>query len=196
MRTLVFLLLAGSLLTAAPAALAQNKPTPRVRPIGAIDYGTGAQFLLRNGEVVLHQDTNYQPLRKNIRLANGTKINYKSGIVELPGGKITTLHEGDYVNSEGSIVFATPASAAAARHDTIGANAARFEQYVERGQVVPLPDLQNRLNQQSRQVRLLEQKVQLLQQKIDLLTRQPTPADTRQLDQQLRTLDQQLKASE
>jgi len=174
--------------------MAQEKSTPLVRPVGAIDYGTGAQFLFRNGAVVLHQDNNYQPLTKNIRLANGTKINYKSGIVELPGGKMTTLHEGDYVNSGGSIVFATPASAAAALQDTIGANATRFEQYVERGQVVPLADLQTRLSQQSQQLRLMEQKVRLLNQKIELLSRQPTPPDTRQLDQQLRELDQQLQS--
>lgn len=192
MRTLFFLLLTGSALTIAPPTQAQNK-TPLSRPAGAVDYGTGAQFLFRNGEVVLHQDSNYQPLTKNIRLANGTKINYKSGIVELPGGKIITLHEGDYVNSAGSIVFATPSSAAAARHDTIGATAARFEQYVERGKVVPLSDLQAQLTRQSQQLKLMEQKVRLLNQKIDLLSRRPTPPDTRQLDQQLRELDQQLQ---
>ncbi|QNE40238.1 hypothetical protein F1C16_12040 [Hymenobacter sp. NBH84] len=193
MRTFLFLLLTGSLLTAVSPASAQEKTAVRVRPIGAVDYGTGAQFLFRNGEVVLHQDNNYQPLTKNIRLANGTKINYKSGIVELPSGKLTTLHEGDYVNSAGSIVFATPSSAAAARHDTIGANAARFEQYVERGKIVPLSDLQAQLNRQSQQLKLMEQKVRLLNQKIDLLSRQSTPPDTRQLDQQLRELDQQLQ---
>ncbi|UOR05838.1 hypothetical protein MUN82_01770 [Hymenobacter aerilatus] len=192
MRTFLSLLLMGSMLTATPFAKAQNK-TPRVRPVGAVAYGIGAQFLFRNGEVVLHQDNNYQPLTKNIRLANGTKINYKSGIVELPSGKMTTLHEGDYVNSTGNIVFATPSSAAAARHDTVGATAARFEQYVERGQVVPLPDLQAQLSRQRQQLQLMEQKVRLLNQKIDLLSRQPTSPNTRQLDQQLKELDQQLQ---
>ncbi len=101
-------LLGATLSLAAQPGYAQSGGTP-IRP------NRNAQFVFRNGEVVQRLGTQITPLAQNVRLPNGTKINVKSGIVEFPGGKITSLHEGDYINAEGGIVFGTPASAAAAQ---------------------------------------------------------------------------------
>ncbi|RZK29180.1 MAG: hypothetical protein EOO63_09625, partial [Hymenobacter sp.] len=110
-------LLGTALSFAALPSQAQSGGAP-IRP------NRNAQFVFRNGEVVQRLATQITPLTQNVRLPNGTKINVKSGIVEFPGGKITSLHEGDYINAEGGIVFSTPASAAAARGDnSVAANA-------------------------------------------------------------------------
>jgi hypothetical protein len=149
---------------------------------------------MQNGAVVLQQGTQIKPLSQNVRLANGTKVNHKSGIVEFSTGKITTLQEGDYVTMQGDIVFATPVSAAAARNDKSVPAGAKFNQYVERG-AAPNPTtaganvaaLTNKMN-------LMEKKIQLLNEKITLLgAATQRPVDTSQLDQQLRALDEQLK---
>jgi hypothetical protein len=104
--------------------------------------------------------------------------------VELPGGKKTTLKEGDYVKADGGIVFATSASAAAARGDNSVPADKKFDTYVQR--VSPPSDAE--------QVRLLNLKVDLLNQKIALLSQgRSTMPEMSQLDQQLKTIDDQLR---
>ena len=99
--------LLGVGLAAAPHLVAaQPSGGQPVRP------GRTTQFLFTRGAVVQRTGNQTTALTQNVRLPNGTKINVRSGIVELPSGKITTLREGDYVNAEGGIVFGTPASAA------------------------------------------------------------------------------------
>ncbi|TGE29618.1 DUF6799 domain-containing protein [Hymenobacter metallicola] len=183
--------LALFLTVAAPlSTLAQAKPA---RPIGAIEAGSNDQFLMREGEVVLRQGSTTTPLTKNVVLANGTKVNYKSGIVELPGGKKTTLKEGDYVTMKGDIVFATPGSAAAARGTTAPAGA-QFEPYVDRNSAPTTADMETRLSSLNSRITLMAQKIQLLNDKISLLSSSTQrPADTSQLDQQIKALDEQLR---
>ena len=163
------------------SAAAQTAPTPA----GAVAIGPQTRFVMQNGTVVLRQGNADQPLTKNVRLANGTKINYKSGIVELLPGKLTTLREGDYVTPQGEIVFATPASAAAARGDQSAAPNAQFKPYVQVGTTSAAV--------QDKQLELMARKIDLLNQKISLLSRRGPQADTRPLDQQLQLLDSQLQ---
>ncbi|TYZ06416.1 hypothetical protein FY528_18045 [Hymenobacter lutimineralis] len=178
-------------LTASLSATAQTKTTPK--PAGAVTTGASDRFLMQNGSVVLVQNGRPTPLTQNVRLGNGTKVNYKSGIVELPGGKITTLQEGDYVTSKGEIVFATPASAAAARGQKAEPGA-KFDPYVERGAALSPADVDARLTTLSTRLDLMAQKIQLLNQKISLLSvNAQRPTDTAQLDQQIQQLEQQLQ---
>ncbi|MCB2377743.1 hypothetical protein LGH70_09135 [Hymenobacter sp. BT635] len=176
---------------AAPAsALAQATPT---RPAGAVVANSTDQFLMRDGEVVLRQGSTTKPLTQNVALADGTKINYKSGIVELPGGKKTTLREGDYVTMKGEIVFATPGSAASARGTTAPAGA-QYEPLVDRNSVPTTADMETRLSSLNSRITLMAQKIQLLNDKISLLSSgTQRPADTSQLDQQIKALDEQLR---
>lgn len=186
------LLLAATVLLAAP------------RPAAAQDGGypvattANSQFVMLNGAVVHRQGAKTTALTQNVRLAGGTKINVKSGIVELPGGKITTLREGDFVQPDGGIVFATPASAAEAR----GVQAApanptanvQYDKYVQGPVSAGTASAQEvRANSLDLRVQLLNRKIQLLNDKIALLSkaRQKLPS-TSQLDQQLRALDAQL----
>jgi len=198
MNYLFLLLSLGGGLASASVTQAQSKaPTSKTaaRPAGAVSAGAHDQFLMQNGTVVLRQGAQIKQLTQNVRLANGTKVNYKSGIVEFPTGKITTLQEGDYVTMQGDIVFATPASAATARGDKAVPATTKFTQYVERGTVTPSPtDAGAQVTTLTNKVGLMEKKIQLLNEKIRLLSAgtQP-PADTKQLDQQLQTLDEQLK---
>lgn len=154
-----------------------------------------SQFVLSAGAVVHRQGTKVTPLTQNVRLAGGTKINVKSGIVELPGGKITTLREGDYVKPDGGIVFATPASAAAARGEkNLPPDDAKFDTYV---QTAAAPgnanEMEARVNSLDKQVQLMSRKIQLLNEKIAVLSKskQKLPS-TAQLDQQIKALDAQL----
>ena len=185
-------------LASAPAVHGQSKARaqahPAAKPADAVPTGAQDHFLLQNGSVVLQQGTQIKPLSQNVRLANGTKVNYKSGIVEFPTGKITTLQEGDYVTIQGEIVFATPASAAAARGDQLQTANAKFEQYVEHGTLKSPADASTQVTTLTSKVTLLEKKVQLLNQKVTLLSTgtQPSP-DTGSIDQQLQMVDQQLK---
>ena len=140
---------------------------------------------MHNGEVVQRQNGNDTPLDANIRLPNGTKVNVKSAIVELPTGKITTLHEGDYVKADGGIVFATPASAAAARGEKPEVAAdTKFSTYVLTGTEPSNP---------TRKILLLTQKMELMSQEINLLSKsQPVTPEITQLDKQIQELDAQL----
>ncbi|TGE25423.1 hypothetical protein E5K00_09600 [Hymenobacter aquaticus] len=181
----LFLALAAPLSTQA-----QTKPA---RPAGAVEASGTDQFLMRDGEVVLRQGSTTKPLTQNVVLSNGTKVNYKSGIVELPGGKKTTLKEGDYVTMQGDIVFATPGSAAASRGTTAPASG-QFEQYVDRNSAPTTADMETRLSSLNSRITLMAQKIQLLNDKISLLSAgTQRPADTSQLDQQIKALDEQLR---
>lgn len=177
MRTLCFsLLLAGLALFARPAAAQEGgqpvKPTPTTR------------YIMKDGAVVQRQGGTTTALDANIRLPNGTKVNVKSGIVELPGGKITTLHEGDYVKADGGIVFATPASAASARGAKATPADAKFSTFVIQGTEPRTP---------ARKIQLLNQKIELLNQKVTLLSKgQPASAEVTAIDQQLQEMDAQL----
>ncbi|MCB2408287.1 DUF6799 domain-containing protein [Hymenobacter lucidus] len=177
-------------LSAPLSAAAQGTPA---RPAGAVETGSNDQFLMRDGEVVLRQGSATKPLTKNVALPNGTKVNYKSGIVELPGGKKTTLKEGDYVTMKGDIVFATPGSAAASA-GTAPPAGGQYEQYVDRNSPPTTADMETRLSSLNSRITLMAQKIQLLNDKISLLssgTQRPT--DTSQLDQQIKALDAQLQ---
>lgn len=187
------LLLATTVLLAAP------------RPAAAQDGGypvattANSQFVMLNGAVVHRQGAKTTVLTQNVRLAGGTKINVKSGIVELPGGKITTLREGDFVQPDGGIVFATPASAAEARGvqaapATNSTANAQYDKYVQGPVSAGTASAQEvRANSLDLRVQLLNRKIQLLNDKIALLrkAKQKLPS-TSQLDQQLRALDAQL----
>ncbi|SHJ74488.1 hypothetical protein SAMN02745146_0047 [Hymenobacter daecheongensis DSM 21074] len=171
---------------------AQSKTEPK--PAGATAANSTDQFVMRDGEVVLRQGSTIKPLSKNAMLADGTKVNYKSGIVELPGGKKTTLKEGDYVTIKGEIVFATPGSAAAARGDQSVPATAQYDTYVDRNSPTSTTDMETRLSSLNSRLTLMARKIQLLNDKISLLsTATQRPADTSQLDQQIKALDEQLQ---
>jgi hypothetical protein len=179
---------------AAPlGAAAQSKTAPK--PAGAVAANGSDQYLMREGEVVLRQGSTITPLSKNVVLSDGTKVNYKSGIVELPGGKKTTLKEGDYVTVQGDVVFATPGSAAAARGDKSVPAGAQYTTYIDRNYAPTSTEMETRLGSLNSRITLMGQKIQLLNDKISLLSSNPSkPADTSQLDQQIKSLDQQLQA--
>lgn len=175
-------------LTAPYQIAAQSKTTP---PIGAVATNPSDRFVLRDGAVVLVQGNRSSPLSKNVVLSNGTKINYKSGIVEFTTGKKTTLREGDYVKMSGDIVYATPASAAAARGDNSVPATAQYSKYVERGTATSTAVAATPVAEEL--TGLLTRKIQLLNQKISLMT--PNPANQAALDKlnkQLETLDAQI----
>ncbi|WP_400191824.1 DUF6799 domain-containing protein [Hymenobacter sp. B81] len=193
MKLLPFLLLLTAVLLGAPRAQAQSPARPAAAATN--DLQNGDQFVMQNGAVVKRRGSQTYGLNQNVRLPNGTKVNVKSGIVELPTGKITTLKEGDYVKADGGIIFATPQNAAAARGETAPADA-KFGEVVDRGTApVTSADVDARLADLNRRVELMAQKVQLLNQKISLLSQgHPKAPDTSQLDQQIKGLDEQLRA--
>ena len=169
-RFLLSLLVLGALATAPYAATAQ--PDSYSAPVTA-----RTQFVFKDGAVMRRDGEDTSPLTQNVRLKNGTKINYKSGIVELATGKITTLREGDYVKSDGGIVFATPASAAAARGEKPAKVASTYRHGTCRS-LAPSVGPGQQLN-------LLQQKVELLEEKIKLLNQgrqRPTPNPNTSLD--------------
>lgn len=177
----------------AAAALAAA-PRPAAAQAGGFPVQTTAatRFVFVDGEVVRRDGAKTTPLTQNVRLRNGTKINRKNGIVEMPPdklnptGKKLTLHEGDYVRPDGGIVFATPTSAATARGEAPGAVPAKFEPYVQHG-----PGYDERKSQ------LLTQKIDLLRQKVALLDQpHPDTAHAQALNNRLKSLDEQLKALE
>ena len=177
------MLLAGAGLAPHRVA-AQGQPTvQRVAP------SRNTAYVLANSAVVERRNGQLTPLTQNILLPNGTKINVKSGIVELPGGKLTSLHEGDYVNAEGGIVFASPASAALARGDSTVAASAKFNRYTQVG-VAPL---KVPFNHPSERELLLVQKVELLTRKVKLLTDNMTNIpNTEAVDRQLSDINAKL----
>jgi hypothetical protein len=160
--------------------------------VQAVRPNRNTQFLYLNGAVVQRLGTTTTPLTQNVRLPNGTKINVRSGIVELPTGKITTLRDGDYVNAEGGIVFGSPASAAAARGDTSVAANAKFDTYVHVG-TAPARILGDAPTEREQ---LLMRKIELLSRKVTLLTQtNPNPPSTEAVDKQLSEIDTQLKTA-
>lgn len=183
----------GLLLLAAPhASLAQPTGGTPVRP------NRNAQFVYRNGAVMQRLGNQLTPLAGNIRLPNGTKINVKSGIVEFPNGKITSLHENDYINAEGGIVFATPASAAAAKGDYSVAADAQYNKYVQVGTTTSTVDATS-VSRDSAGVRelLLRQKIELLNRKVALLQQtHPNAPSTEAVDKQLMLIDNRLQAAQ
>ena len=187
MNRFFLLVFAASCLATAPRlAAAQAGGFP-------VQTTSRTQFVFINGEVVRREGTQTSPLTQNVKLAGGVKINYKNGIVEMPADKISpqgkkiTLHEGDYVKPDGGVVFATPASAAAARGEgTPPATppGAKYEPYVQHGPGFADPAMQ---------VSLLNKKIELLNQKIQVLSQgQPTTPGTKAIDDQLTKIDAQL----
>ncbi|SHL48882.1 DUF6799 domain-containing protein [Hymenobacter psychrotolerans] len=192
MKNLPISLLALLLAVAAPlSAAAQTKTEPG--PTTRVAATASDQYLMQNGEVVLRQNGRTVSLSKNVVLSNGTKVNYKSGIVEFPTGKKTTLREGDYVTIGGDVVFATPGSAAAARGDNSVPADAKFNKYVDRG-TTPTSTTTTIIDSQANDLTtLLSRKIQLLNEKIGLMT--PNPANQaaiESLNQQIKTLDAQI----
>jgi hypothetical protein len=180
------LLLSASLASVPHLGAAQPSGGRPVQP------NRNAQFLFTRGAVVQRLGNKLTPLTQNVRLPNGTKINVRSGIVELPTGKITTLREGDYVNAEGGVVFGTPASAAAARGDTTVAANSKFDSYVHVG-TAPTRVLSDKPTEREL---LLMRKIELLNSKVTLLNQTtPNPPNTEAVDKQLQELDAQLKTA-
>jgi hypothetical protein len=184
-RFAFFLLTAACLATAPRLAAAQDGGFP-------VQTTPRTQFVMLNGEVVRREGESAQTtsLTQNVKLAGGVKINYKSGIVEMPADKINpkgkkiTLREGDYVKADGGVVFATPTSAAAARGEASTQPNARYETYVQRGAGYADPNVQ---------VGLLRKKIELLERKISLLSNgRPNPPDTKAVDDELARLEPQL----
>ena len=179
-------LLAAALATAAPRlAAAQAGGFP-------VQTTASTQFVMQNGEVVKRDGSQITPLSQNVKLANGVKINYKNGIVEMPAdklnasGKKITLREGDYVRADGGVVFATPGSAAAAKGAAPTPPSATYEKYVQRGPGYTEP---------AQRLPMLNKKIELLNQKINLLSQGRTDLpDTKALDAELTELDAQLNA--
>ncbi len=182
-RFLYVLGIAGALAAAPRIAAAQQGGYP-------VKTTAQTQFVFQNGAVVRRDGPKTTPLSQNVRLADGTKINYKSGIVEFPGGKMTTLAEGDFVRPDGGVVFATPRSAAAARNDNSVPAGTSFSTYTlpaPGGAKIQLDALQLRLQ-------LTERKVDLLNSKIALLSQgQVALPDTHQIDADLAALEAQLQ---
>ena len=182
----------ASLLLGTGLALAPRLSAAQTSVVQAVRPNRNTQFLYTKGTVVQKLGTTVTPLTQNVRLPNGTKINVRSGIVELPTGKITTLREGDYVNAEGGIVFGTPASAAAARGDTTVAANAKFDTYVHVG-TAPARVLSDAPTEREQ---LLMRKIELLSRKVTLLTQtNPNPPSTEAVDKQLQDIDAQLKTA-
>ena len=186
MKKLPFLLAISLFMGVAGQGAAQSKTAP---PVGAVSASSSDRFLMQDGAVVLVQGRRPTPLTKNVVLANGTKINYKSGIVEFTTGKKTTLQEGDYVKMNGDIVFATPASAAAARGNNSVPATAQYDPYVQQtGTATSTTVAATPMEQQL--TTLLTRKIELLNQKISLMT--PNQAALDKLNQQLQSLDAQI----
>ena len=183
MNRLVLLLLTTACLATAPRlAAAQDGGFP-------VQTTPRTQFVMQNGEVVRRDGSQTTALTQNVKLASGVKINYKNGIIEMPADKINpqgkkiTLREGDYVKADGGVVFATPASAAAARGET-APTGAKFDTYVQRGPGFSDPNMQ---------ISLLNKKVELLTRKVKLLSQsQPGTPETKAIDDELAKLDTQL----
>ncbi len=182
----------ASLLLGASLAFIPRPGQAQTSVVQAVRPNRNTQFLYLNGVVVQRLGTQNTPLTQNVRLPNGTKINVRSGIVELPTGKITTLRDGDYVNAEGGIVFGSPASAAAARGDTSVAANAKFDTYVHVGNA-PARILADAPTEREQ---LLMRKIELLSRKVTLLTQtNPNPPSTEAVDKQLSEIDTQLKTA-
>ena len=187
MKHLFFLTLTAAVLAAAPRlAAAQDGGYP-------VQTTARTQFVFMNGEVMRRDGSQTTALAQNVKLTNGVKINYKNGIVEMPAdknhpkGKKITLREGDYVRADGGVVFATPASAAAARGAaTAPATPAgtKYETYVQRGPGYAAPE---------QQMQLMNKKIELLTQKVQLLSQGRTDLpSTKALDDQLAEVNAQL----
>lgn len=184
--------LTASLLLGASLAFVPRPGHAQTSVVQAVRPNRNTQFLYLNGVVVQRLGNQTTPLTQNVRLPNGTKINVRSGIVELPTGKITTLRDGDYVNAEGGIVFGSPASAAAARGDTSVAANAKFDTYVHVG-TAPARVLADAPTEREQ---LLMRKIELLSRKVTLLTQtNPNPPSTEAVDKQLAEIDTQLKTA-
>lgn len=182
----------ASFLLGASLALVPRLSTAQTSVVQSVRPNRNTQFFYTNGAVVQRLGNQTTPLTQNVRLPNGTKINVRSGIVELPTGKITTLREGDYVNAEGGIVFGSPASAAAARGDTTVAANAKFDTYVHVG-TAPARVLGDAPTEREQ---LLMRKIELLSRKVTLLTQtNPNPPSTEAVDKQLQEIDTQLKTA-
>ena len=187
-----FSYLTASFLLGASLALVPRPGQAQTSVVQAVRPNRNTQFLYLNGAVVQRLGTTTTPLTQNVRLPNGTKINVRSGIVELPTGKITTLRDGDYVNAEGGIVFGSPASAAAARGDTSVAANAKFDTYVHVG-TAPARILGDAPTEREQ---LLMRKIELLNRKVALYGQTiTTPPNTDAVDKQLQEIDAQLKTS-
>ena len=186
LRILFLALTTGYLATAPRPAAAQAGGYP-------VQTTARTQFVFKDGEVMRREgNKTTTALTQNVKLTNGTKINYKNGIVEMPADKVNpqgkkfTLREGDYVRADGGIVFATPVSAAAARGQAITTPSAKYETYTQRGPGYSAP---------AQQIPLLNKKIELLNQKIALLSQGRTDMpDTKAIDEQLTQLETQLTA--
>ena len=178
MRPPFRLFVAAVLLAQLPLLAAAQDGGYPVRPNPTTHY------VYQNGEVVELLNGKVTRLTRNLRLPDGTKINHKSGMVEMPGGKIITLRAGDYVKADGGVVYATPGNAAYARGDKTVSADAKFVPYVQTGAAS---------GNASEQLRLLQKKVDLLTRKVELLGKGQTPLPAvAPIDAELRETDEAL----
>lgn len=187
MKSFVFLLgIAGALAVPRGVAAQQGGRT--------VQTTAQTQFMYLNGTVVRRDGSQTTPLTQNVRFPNGTKINYKSGIVEFPTGKLTTMKEGDFVRPDGGLVFATPGSAALARGDSSVPANALFVPYTLPAPANPV-DAKVQTDALQLRVQLMERKVELLNRKVASLSKgRAALPDARQIDLDLASLDAQLRA--
>ncbi|GAC1598929.1 MAG: hypothetical protein NVS3B25_25330 [Hymenobacter sp.] len=182
----MLLVFAASCLLATPRrAAAQDGGYP-------VQTTTRTQFVFHNGEVMRREGKQLTPLTQNVKLANGIKINYKSGIVEMPADKVNsagttrTRRDGVDVRPAGGVGCATPGSAAVARGEAPHGASGKFDTYTQRGPGFDNPAMQ---------AALLNKKIELLTQKISLLSQGRTDLpSTKAIDDQLAQLDVQLAA--
>ena len=186
MHRILFLALTAGFLAATPRIVAAQAGGYPVKT------SVSTQFVFKDGEVMRRDGSQTTALTQNVKLANGTKINYKNGIVEMPAdkvhpqGKKLTLREGDYVRADGGVVFATPGSAAAARGQGTITPGTKFETYTQRGPGYTVP---------AQQITILNRKIELLNQKIALLSQGRTDLpDTKAIDEQLALAEHELTA--
>ncbi|HLK97301.1 MAG TPA: DUF6799 domain-containing protein, partial [Hymenobacter sp.] len=125
------------------------------------------------------------PLTRNVVLPNGTKVNYKTGIVEFATGKKATLQEGDYVTLTGDVVIATP------NNTTLPADG-KSNRYVDKKQA-PNTQVNGAVPATNDLPVLLSRKIQLLNDKISLMVPDPAKQDAiNKINEQLLSLDAKL----
>jgi hypothetical protein len=79
----------------------------------AQNAGASDGFVLQNHALVLRMDAHSAKLKpqdvaltKDVVLANGTRINYKTAVVEYADGRQVTLQDGDFVSMSGDVQVA------------------------------------------------------------------------------------------
>lgn len=150
--------------------------------------------MYQNGVVVWRESPTTPLTQKNVRLTNDTKINYRSGVVQFPGDKLTKLKGSDFLRPDGGLVFAIPGSAVAARGNSPASTSAAFNTYTLSIRVVPGSAAAEDGALQLR-VQPLERTVELLNRRFALLTQGlAISPEADQIDSDPAALDARLQA--